>query len=74
MITKHYVGHDPEKVRAQIEQDCGQNAIILSFHYTKPRGLRRLYFGPQVEVTVCFEESSQTVITEPATNLYTPKT
>lgn len=57
MVTKKYVGSDLDVVREEIEQDCGPNAAVLSFHYSKPRGIRRLFFGPRVEVVVQFVTS-----------------
>lgn len=57
MIIKRYVGSDPEKLRSQIEADCGPHVpSVVSFHYAKPRGIRRLFFGPRVEVVVRYEE------------------
>lgn len=59
MVTKKYTGSDLDRVRAAIEKDCGANATILSFHYSHPRGIRRLFFGPQVEVIVELSSSEQ---------------
>lgn len=60
MITKRYVGSDPEKLRSQIEADCGPHIpTVVSFQYAKPRGIRRLFFGPRVEVVVRYEEPNR---------------
>lgn len=62
MVTKKYVGSDLDVVRAEIERDCGSDAKVLFFRYSKPRGIRRLFFGPRVEVVVelsTFEPSTQ---------------
>lgn len=58
MLVKRYKGTDIGKIREEIERECGPHAAILSFRYIKPRGIRSLFFGPQVEVLVALSEES----------------